>query len=125
MGNVNNTADLDKPVSNATQTALNNLKTELSESIVSESEEWTVVDNEGNIVLTVDNNGLQTTTVIADNLILNDSQLATEEYVNNAVTNKQDKIIDTLVLADAITGDLYKLQIQNGQLVTFPVTEEV
>lgn len=125
LGNVNNTADLDKPVSNATQTALNNLKTELSESIVSESEEWTVVDNEGNIVLTVDNNGLQTTTVIADNLILNDSQLATEEYVNNAVTNKQDKIIDTLVLADAITGDLYKLQIQNGQLVTFPVTEEV
>ena len=71
LGNVDNTADINKPVSTAQQEALDNLKSELSESIVSEAEEWTIVDNSGNIVARVDANGLETTTVTAQNVIVN------------------------------------------------------
>jgi hypothetical protein len=73
LGNVDNTSDIDKPVSTATQTALDNLKTELSESITSESDSWTIVDESGNIVLKagmLDNEktGLETTTVVSNNI---------------------------------------------------------
>lgn len=63
LGNVDNTSDMDKPVSTATQTALNDLKSELSESIVSESDEWKVVDDNGNIIFAVDANGAHTTSL--------------------------------------------------------------
>lgn len=52
-------------------------------------------------------------------------KLATEEFVTTSIDNKQDKITDTLVLADAITGIKYALQIQNGQIVSYPIEEEV
>ena len=45
----------------ATKTELNNLKSELSESIVSENTELTIVDNDGNIVATINKDGLATT----------------------------------------------------------------
>ena len=47
--------------SKATSEDLNNLKTELSESIVAESEEWKVVDEAGNIIFSVDATGAHTT----------------------------------------------------------------
>lgn len=43
------------------------------------------------------------------------------EALDASITNKQDKVSDTLILVDAITGSQYKIQIQNGQLVSFPV----
>ena len=52
-------------------------------------------------------------------------KLATEEYVTTSIENKQDKITDTLILADTITGAKYAIQIQNGQLVTSLIEEEV
>ena len=61
----------------------------------------------------------------ASDVYANDSKkLATEEFVTTSVENKQDKITDTLMLADAVTGAKYKLQIQNGQLVTSLIEEE-
>lgn len=45
--------------------SINNLRTELSESTVSESDELIVADNDGNIVARVDNAGLATTTLEA------------------------------------------------------------
>ena len=86
LGNVNNTADVDKPVSTATQTALDNLKTELSESIVSESNEWKVMDEDGNIILTVTSEGVETTAINIQSLILNGEQLNTEGLVNKVIT---------------------------------------
>ena len=91
LGNVNNTSDADKPVSTATQTALDNLKDELSESIVSESEEWTVVDSEGNVVATINDNGIQTTSVIVESIILNGVNIndvieaKVRAYINEAI----------------------------------------
>lgn len=42
------------------------------------------------------------------------------------VSSLQSQIlVDSFIMADAITGDLYKIQIQNGQLVSFAVSEEV
>lgn len=43
------------------------------------------------------------------------------EALDASITNKQDKISDTLILVDTVTGAQHKIQIQNGQLVSFPV----
>ena len=43
------------------------------------------------------------------------------DALDASITNKQDKIADTLILVDTITGLQHKIQIQNGQLVSFPV----
>ena len=43
------------------------------------------------------------------------------DALDASITNKQDKISDTLILIDTITGLQHKIQIQNGQLVSFPV----
>ena len=43
------------------------------------------------------------------------------EALDASITNKQDKISDTLILVDTVTGKQYKIQIQNGQLVSFEV----
>lgn len=85
LGNVDNTSDTNKPVSIAQQTALDNLKSELSESIVSESTEWTIADNSGNIVAKVDANGLETTTVTAKAVVLNSTDLGNilDTYILN------------------------------------------
>ena len=45
------------------------------------------------------------------------------EALDASITNKQDKISDTLILVDTITGTQHKIQIQNGQLVSFPIDE--
>jgi hypothetical protein len=59
-----------------------NLKDELGESIVAESNEWKVVDEAGNIIFSVDANGAHTT-----ELILDGKKAATEEYVGDAIAN--------------------------------------
>ena len=74
-----------------TDTAIESAKEELSESIVSESEEWHIVDNNGNIVATVDANGLRTTTVAAQNIMLNGLdiedliQARVQTYIDQAI----------------------------------------
>jgi hypothetical protein len=59
-----------------------NLKEELGESIVAESNEWKVVDEAGNIIFSVDANGAHTT-----ELTLDGKKAATEEYVGDAIAN--------------------------------------
>ena len=44
------------------------------------------------------------------------------ETLDASITNKQNKISDTLILVDTVTGLQHKIQIQNGQLVSFPVS---
>ena len=65
-----------------TDTAISTAKEELSESIVTEADEWKIVDEAGNIIFSVDASGAHTT-----ELTLNDESVATESYVNNAITN--------------------------------------
>lgn len=76
LDQVDNTSDKDKPVSTAQQTALDNLQKTMSEQIVSESEEWHVVDKNGNIVATIDANGVNSVDVKVDGVsvkpLLND-----------------------------------------------------
>lgn len=66
----------------ATYVDLENLKEELSESIVAETEDWKVVDGNGNIIFSVDAEGAHTT-----NLTLNGEVTATEAYVDEAIAN--------------------------------------
>lgn len=55
----------------ATKQELADMKSELSEYIVSESEEWHIVDSNGNVVATISASGLETTTVAAQNFVIN------------------------------------------------------
>lgn len=43
------------------------------------------------------------------------------EALDASITNKQNKVSDTLILVDTVTGIQHKIQIQNGQLVSFPI----
>jgi hypothetical protein len=83
LENVDNTSDINKPISTATQTALNDLKEELSESITSESDSWTVVDEAGNVVARVDQNGLDITSINADSITVNGLNL--EELIKGPI----------------------------------------
>lgn len=93
LGNVNNTADVDKPVSNAQQEALDSLKNELSESIVSESKEWTIVDNSGNIIAKVDSSGLETIAVTVESAVVNGRDV--EDELDNKVNKVSGKGLST------------------------------
>lgn len=75
-----------------TDAIVDGLKAELSESIVSESTEWTVSDNDGNIILTVDSDGLETTTLTAQAVIVNGVDVvasidSTKEYIDTKTSN--------------------------------------
>jgi cytochrome oxidase Cu insertion factor (SCO1/SenC/PrrC family) len=74
-----------------TDTAIESAKEELSESIVSESEEWHVVDNNGNIVATIDASGISTTTVAAQNITINGLDI--EELIQARVQAYIDQAI--------------------------------
>ena len=67
--------------SKATHTDLENLKDEISESIVSETDEFHIVDEAGNIVASIDENGVSTTTVTAQSVIINGNNV--EEHIVN------------------------------------------
>lgn len=44
--------------------------------------------------------------------------------VGRLVTVESQVLLDSFIMADAITGELHVIQIQNGQLVSFPITEQ-
>lgn len=69
--------------------AINATKEELSESIVSESDEWKVVDEAGNIMFSVDESGAHTAT-----LTINGESAATESYVDTAIENIKFPVTD-------------------------------
>lgn len=69
--------------------AIEDAKEELSESIVSESEDWKVVDEAGNIIFSVDATGAHTT-----ELTLNGEAAATEKYVDDAIANIEIPEVD-------------------------------
>lgn len=43
------------------------------------------------------------------------------DALDASITNKQDKVSDSLILVDTATGKQHKIQIQNGQLVSFEI----
>jgi hypothetical protein len=85
--------------SKATQTDLENLKEELSESIVAESDEWKVVDEAGNIIFSVDAEGAHTT-----NLTLNGEVAATTAELDQAKDNLEQQINEKAQVQFVIWG---------------------
>ena len=77
--------------SKATKTELADMKTELSESIISESDEFYIVDNNGNIVASINENGVTTTTVTAQSLIVNGDNVESHIDNTNIHVTTQDK----------------------------------
>lgn len=66
----------------ATHEELENIKNELSESITSETEEFHIVDEQENIIASIDENGISTTTVTANNIVVNGNDV--EEHLLNS-----------------------------------------
>ena len=46
-----------------------------------------------------------------------------EEYQQKIKILEDQVLADSFIMADAITGELYVIQIQNGQLGSMPVSE--
>ena len=113
--------------SKATHTDLENLKTEISESIVSETDEFHIVDDAGNIVASIDANGVATTTVTAQSIIVNGGNV--EEHLNNAeihVTTAEkeawNKKVDRVEGKGLSTNDFtnaYKEKLDELENITF------
>jgi hypothetical protein len=103
LGNVDNTSDTDKPVSTAQQAAIDALKNELSESIVSESKEWIISDEDGNIIAKVDDAGLETTTVTAKAMVVNGVDV--ETALDNIDSNITNITTGTIVVKEAEHAD--------------------
>ena len=98
-----------------TDTVVETAKSELSESIVAESEEWKVVDNNGNIIFSVDNTGATTTSLIVTEGI---EGYATEIYVDEKVAEMIDDLeLITVADIDAICNNTPL--IQNAEEVSF------
>lgn len=91
----------------ATHTDLDNLKEELSESIVSETDEWRVIDNDGNIIFSVDAEGAHTTS-----LTLNGQSV--EDMVDNKVDKVEGKGLSTNDFTNA-----YKEKLDGLENITF------
>jgi hypothetical protein len=85
--------------SKATQADLENLREELSESIVSETDEWKVVDESGNIIFSVDAEGAHTT-----NLTLNGEVAATTAELDQAKDNLEQQITEKAQVQFVIWG---------------------
>ena len=82
-----------------TDTAIDIAKKEISKSIITESNEWKVIDEAGNIIFSVDASGAHTTA-----LSLNDVSVATEDYVDN-------KEYDFFVIKSSVPGSTKKFKI--------------
>jgi hypothetical protein len=93
------------------------LKDNLSESIVSESKEWTISDESGNIIAKVDADGLQTTQVSAKTIFVDGVEVRDRipEVIDNLTSNSttaalsaaQGKALKNAI--DSITGDIGNL----------------
>ena len=83
-----------------TDTVINTAKEELSESIVSEQQEFHVVDEAGNIITSIDSNGIATTTIAAQSITVNGESIATESYVDEAIANIEFPTTDLSGKAD-------------------------
>lgn len=90
-----------------TQAALAGLKTELSEEIVSESTEWHIVDEDGNILLKAgkldeDTAGLETTTVVAETA--NIGNIYTKTEVDAKIADAIEQIPDVEYPVTSVNG---------------------
>ena len=85
-----------------TNTAINDAKEELSESIVADSEEWKVVDNNGNIIFSVDAEGAHTTALTLNGESVTD---IVDERVASLVDSAPDTLNTLNELANALGDD--------------------
>lgn len=90
---------------------LANLKTELSENIVSESNEWKVTDEAGNIIFEVDKDGANTTA-----LTLDGKPVATEDFVATAIKDIEIPSIDGLASEDFVKSEIARAQLEGEEV---------
>jgi hypothetical protein len=98
--------------SKATQTDLENLKEELSESIVAESDEWKVVDEAGNIIFSVDASGAHTTELTLNGEGLKDllDDKASKDHSHQIKNNSQVSTTGTTI-AFEIEGQTFSQEV--------------
>jgi hypothetical protein len=91
----------------ATKIELEAMKSELSESIVSETDEWKVVDNSGNIIFSVDADGAHTTSMTLNG-----------QSVEDMIDDKVDKVAGKSLSTNDFT-DAYKDKLDSLENMTF------
>lgn len=79
------------------------------------SDNLTVIDNNGNIIARIDNNGMQTTIVRVNELAINNTVLTTELENINKDTNKLDSRITTL---EGHSEETWTFTLEDGSTVT-------
>ena len=94
-----------------TDTAINTAKEELSESIVTENEEWKVVDENGNIIFSVDATGAHTTSMTLNG-----------QSVEDMIDDKVDKV-DGKGLSTNDFTDEYKTKLDGLENIEFEETD--
>lgn len=95
----------------ATHTDLENLKEELSESIVAETDEWKVVDENGNIIFSVDAEGAHTTSMTLNG-----------QSVEDMIDDKVDKVEGKGLSTNDFT-DEYKTKLDSLENIEFEETD--
>ena len=126
---------------------LENLKSSMLPNILDdESGEFALADEDGNVIMKVDANGTETTTLTAKNAIINGVDMV--NHLENAPDTLEDEsgelvytdeagnviakvgeaglettnvAVDAIVLKDTVNGNTYLIQMQNGKLVSFSI----
>jgi hypothetical protein len=106
--------------SKATHTDLDNLKEELSESIVSEADEWKVVDNSGNIIFSVDANGAHVTDLSLNGRPIGDlieENAGTPVDVVQTTGTSETAVMSQKATTTALDGKLDKINASDNRVV--------
>jgi hypothetical protein len=89
------------------ETKIETLKKALSESLESDSIEFLLIDNTGNIIARIDNEGLQTTMIKTNGIILNDTDVVNEFDIIEKETSKISSRITAIENRKAETWTFY------------------
>ena len=121
--------------SKATREDLENLKTEISESIVSDTNELHIVDDDGNIIASIDGGGITTTVVNAQDILINNNSVEAHTKNNsihitdderNTWNNKSDfsgKYEDLIDAPDPVDLSPYYTKLETDRTIETAISD--
>ena len=111
LDNFYNKTETDKVVNDKVES----VKTELSNGIDSDSDEFLLIDKEGNVIATFDANGISTTALTANSAVVNGTNLISEiENINNNTTDLTSRV---KTLENNYTTEIWTFTFEDGSVV--------
>lgn len=111
LENFYNKTETDKIINDKVET----VKTELSEGIDSESDEFLLIDKDGNVIATFNADGVCTTTITTNSAIVNGINLTSE--IENINTNATDLTSRVQTLENRYTTEIWTFYMEDGAVV--------